>query len=286
MMPGEQPANTYILDAESGAEMARLLNQDRLLTRAMGGTFPERTDDLATINKILDIGCGPGGWVLDVAHQYQEKQVVGIDISRNMVQYAHAHASAQGLDNASFQVMDALQPFAFDDESFDLVNARLIATFMPTKAWPELLKECFRILRPGGVIRLTEGEVTVSTSQAYDQLTAMVPRLLKKIGYSFSHDEWSWGIVPVLRRLLHKAGFQNIQKKVHLLETAPDLEGYNMWVDNIKVAFQLLEPRLLKMGFITQEEFKRLYNTALIDMLSDEFSAMAYFVTMWGTKPS
>ena len=29
--------NTYLIDTESGAEMARLLNQDRLLTKGMGG---------------------------------------------------------------------------------------------------------------------------------------------------------------------------------------------------------------------------------------------------------
>ena len=30
--------NTYLLDTESPAEMARLINQERLLTQAMGGS--------------------------------------------------------------------------------------------------------------------------------------------------------------------------------------------------------------------------------------------------------
>ena len=52
--------NTYILDAESATEMARLINQDRMLTEGMGGLFPER-DDVSSMHDILDIACGPGG---------------------------------------------------------------------------------------------------------------------------------------------------------------------------------------------------------------------------------
>src|SRR5690348_8946386 len=96
--------STYILDSESTAEMARLARQDRLITQGMGGLFPER-DDIAGIGRILDIGCGPGGWTLEVAFNYPGVQVTGIDISQIMIQYAQTHATLQGLENASFHVM-------------------------------------------------------------------------------------------------------------------------------------------------------------------------------------
>ena len=43
-MPHDQPkgGNVYISDPESGAEMARLIDQDRLITNGMGGLFSER----------------------------------------------------------------------------------------------------------------------------------------------------------------------------------------------------------------------------------------------------
>src|SRR5689334_109931 len=71
-----QDDNSYFIDHESAAEMARLLDQDRLYTEAMGGFFSERSD-LSMIQRILDIGCGPGGWVQEVAYAYPEKEVVG-----------------------------------------------------------------------------------------------------------------------------------------------------------------------------------------------------------------
>src|SRR2546423_14165351 len=93
--------NTYILDAESGAEMARLMKQDRLLTQGMHGFLAER-DDVATMHNILDIACGPGGWVLDVAFAHAQINVVGIDISSVMVEYARTQAELQRLANANF----------------------------------------------------------------------------------------------------------------------------------------------------------------------------------------
>ena len=149
--------NVYFNDPESGAEMARLLNQDRLVTKGMGGLFAERSNDFSGIQRILDVACGPGGWVQEVAFEHPEIEVVGFDISRAMIDYANAQAQVQGLDNARFLVMDMLKPLDFPNGSFDLVNARFI-NFLPAAAWPKLLQEFQRITRPGGFIRLTESE--------------------------------------------------------------------------------------------------------------------------------
>src|SRR5215469_18498160 len=122
-MAENQPSetgHTYVLDPESATEMARLMLQDRLLTEGMHGVFPERVD-LKNIQAILDVGCGPGGWALDVAHTYPDRRVFGIDISTTMITYAQAQASAQRLSNVTFTVMNALQPLDFETGTFDLV---------------------------------------------------------------------------------------------------------------------------------------------------------------------
>src|ERR1700680_5073373 len=140
--------NVYFNDPESGAEMARLLSQGRLITRGMGALFSERSD-LSGIHRILDVACGPGGWALEVAFTYPEIEVVGGDISRAMINYANTQVRVQGLNNASFQVMDIQKPLNFPNSSFDLVNARFI-NFLPAAAWPGLMHEFGRITRPGG----------------------------------------------------------------------------------------------------------------------------------------
>src|SRR5438552_2888090 len=109
--------NSYVIDSENVAEMIRLLDQDRMVTKLMGGLFPER-NDLDGIERILDIGCGPGGWTQEVAFASPEIEVVGIDISQTIISYAQVQAEVQGLRNAHFQLMDATQPLAFADQSF------------------------------------------------------------------------------------------------------------------------------------------------------------------------
>lgn len=55
----------YFIDPESGAELARLMYQDHLITKGMDGVLPEQPD-ISSMHTILDIACGPGGWVLDL----------------------------------------------------------------------------------------------------------------------------------------------------------------------------------------------------------------------------
>src|SRR5215472_4079356 len=145
--------HTYAMDPESPTEMARLMLQDRLVTEGMHGIFPERSS-LEHIQTILDVGCGPGGWALDVAHTYPDRRVFGIDISTTMITYAQAQASAQRLSNVTFTVMNALEPLKFAEGTFDLVNARFAAGYILRAQWPTFLQGCFRVLRPGGTLRL------------------------------------------------------------------------------------------------------------------------------------
>src|SRR5438445_12134722 len=88
--------NVYFNDPESGGEMTRLLSQDRLITKGMGGLFSERSD-LSGIHRILDAACGPGGWARGVASTYPETEVVEFDVSDAKIDYARARAQSRGL---------------------------------------------------------------------------------------------------------------------------------------------------------------------------------------------
>lgn len=50
----------------------------------------------------LDIGCGPGKYSLELAKR--SKQVVGIDISPKMLQYAEENAQQEQVNNATFEL--------------------------------------------------------------------------------------------------------------------------------------------------------------------------------------
>jgi ubiquinone/menaquinone biosynthesis C-methylase UbiE len=281
----DQPDNIYVIDAENGEEMARLIDQDRLITRAMGGLFPERTD-LTTILDVLDIGCGPGGWVLDVAHTYPEMEVTGIDISKSMIQYAQAYAQVRKLPNAHFQTMNALQHLDFPDASFDLINARTIVGFVSPKTLPQLLTECRRILRPGGIFRITEAENGFCNKMAVETFYGLANRAVSLAGRSFSPTGTHMGITPVLDHLLRIAGFQDTAHKAHALNSSVGTPAYLPVQQDLQIAFRLLQPFMLSMNVISKEEVEHLYEQAMSEMLEEDFCAIWYFLTVWGSVPN
>ena len=274
--------NVYFNDPESAAEMARLLLQDRLITKGMGGLFSERSD-LAGIHRVLDVACGPGGWALEVAFTYPEIEVVGLDISPPMINYARAQARVQGLDNADFVVMDIQKPLDFPDESFDLVNARFI-NFLPTAAWPKLMQEFKRITRPGGTIRLTESEWWYYTnSPALEDLNAMIIRALKLQGESFSQR--FTGVLPMLGRFLLDAGCASVHYKSHVIDYSFGAEAHEGFRGDAAVVFKLFQPFIIRMGVATQEELNQLYERMQFEMLKEDFRGLMLPLTAWGEKP-
>lgn len=60
-------------------------------------------DMLQEHSEILDIGCGPGRYSIEFAKK--SKQVVGIDISPKMIQYAQENAHKEKVDNTIFEVV-------------------------------------------------------------------------------------------------------------------------------------------------------------------------------------
>ncbi len=287
MASEERSNNSYIIDAENPAEMARLIQFDRTTTDAMGGVLTEQpASALAAIHNVLDLGCGPGGWVLDVAYEHPDIEVQGVDISKTMVNYANTRARTQGRANASFRAMDVTRQLAFPNATFDLVNARFLINVFHRDHWPVLMKEAVRILRPGGLLRWTETDrFGLTNSPASERMMALALEAEWHAGYTFSPDGRSNGITPVLGRLMSKAGIQNIQQKAHVLNYSAGMEAWQGMYDNARIGLELMRPFLVKAGLIEEAEMDRLYQQAMIEMMSEDFCGVWYYMTAWGSKP-
>src|SRR5579875_70190 len=145
-MATDKPEHSYIFDPESPEELARLVNFGRATTQAMGGVLAEQSQEtIDGLRNVIDLACGPGDWVLDLAFAHPHIEVAGGDISRIMVDYANARARSQGLTNASFGIMDITRPLDFPNNAFDLVNARSLFGVLSRENWPAFIAECTRI---------------------------------------------------------------------------------------------------------------------------------------------
>ena len=286
-MPTSLPPreDTYFIDPENATEMARLLLQGRLISQNMGSLLQEGVE-LEKVHDVLDMACGPGGWAIDVAFKYPEMQVTGVDISQQMIAYASALAKVQRLENVSFNVMNLLKPLEFADQSFDLVNGRLLMSFMPKTAWVGLAQECRRILRPGGILRLTEADnFGITNAPAYEKLNSLMVEAMYKAGQTFLPGRDTFGVVPMLGAYLRQAGYVNIQQKAHVVDFSFDTEAHDGWYQNFTISFQLLQPFLVKMKVTTPEEVDQLYHQAREEMTREDFRAVWFYLSVWGQKP-
>ncbi|HEV2653855.1 MAG TPA: class I SAM-dependent methyltransferase [Ktedonobacteraceae bacterium] len=276
--------NSYPLGIEQGAETARLVDQDTVLTRNMGALFPVPVDS-NTEWSVLDLGCGPGGWVLEVASAYPEMTVIGVDLSKTMLDYARALAQVKLLHNVEFTLMDVTAPLAYADATFDFVNGRLLSSFMRQTSWQPALREWTRILVPYGVFCFTEPAWPRTNSPAFETYTNLTLRALWLSGQSPTPDEERAGITPFMAGFLQSADYQDIQQAEHVLDFSTGGDGHQAWYENCKIAFKLLQPFLLKMNVTNKEEIEALYEQALSDMFSGRFEGVLTFLSAWGRKP-
>jgi ubiquinone/menaquinone biosynthesis C-methylase UbiE len=278
-------SNTYVFDPEDATEMARLIHQDRVITQGMGGPLaglPELPDTA----QVLDLCCGPGGWVLDVAFEHQEMEVAGIDISEMMSAYANARARTQQLPNASFGVMNILEPLDFSDATFDFVNARFLTSVIHREKWLDILREVYRITKPGGLIRFTEGDlVGLTGSRAFAELSQKCYQVVKAMGHGFSPDGRSFGTTHMLGGFLKTIGCEQIQSRMHVLDFSADSPAWADIFHNYDIAFRAIQPAIIKMGMGTQEELDQLHQQYLIDMHLNTFRGIMPYMSVWGTKP-
>ena len=98
--------------------------------------------------RVLDLGCGDGTTALPLASLGAE--VIGVDISRNLVEAGNRRAREAGLSNCRFQHGDATNLTGLADNTFDLAISMFGAMFAPKPF--DVAKEMVRVTRPGGRI--------------------------------------------------------------------------------------------------------------------------------------
>jgi ubiquinone/menaquinone biosynthesis C-methylase UbiE len=282
--PHQDDSSTYaVKDRSSQEELERLLIHNRMFTSAMGGVLPEQPDP-TRFRRVLDIGCGPGGWLLDVAKTYPAMSLlVGVDISDKMLNYARAQASAlQVDDHVEFHNMNALGPLSFSNEHFDLINERFGTGWLRTWEWPQLLQECQRIARPGGVIRVTEFNICVeSISPALTQFGELAVKAFHNSEHLFTPE--SNGLTKELPRLMSQSGLQEVQTRAYALEYRAGTPEGQLFAEDWKHLFRGVEPFLRKWTDVP-DNYEDIYQQMLHEMQQPDFVAISRLLTVWGIR--
>lgn len=95
--------------------------------------------------RVLEVGVGTG---LALPLYRRDLQVVGIDLSREMLAKAHERVADDKLSHVRGLVEMNAEEMAFEDGSFDIAVAMFTASVVPDAR--KLYAEMSRVVRPGG----------------------------------------------------------------------------------------------------------------------------------------
>jgi ubiquinone/menaquinone biosynthesis C-methylase UbiE len=102
-------------------------------------------EDVPPPGRVLDLGTGTGVVAVALAERYPAAEVVGIDLSRGMIEEARRKVSPELAGRVRFEVGDA-SALDCPDGDFDLV---VLSNMIP------FADELARVVKPGGVLALS-----------------------------------------------------------------------------------------------------------------------------------
>jgi ubiquinone/menaquinone biosynthesis C-methylase UbiE len=160
--------------------------------------------------RIVDVGCGPGYYVAELAEEVgPEGAVVGVDPSAPML--AVAAERCEGLANTSFEEGSAGElPVA--DASFDAAVSVQVMEYVPDV--PAALADIRRVLRPGGRVVLWDVDWGTLSYHARDRDRS--DRVLRAWDEHVAHTSLPRTLAPQLRA----AGFEDVTMQAHAFATA------------------------------------------------------------------
>ncbi|MDY6781356.1 MAG: class I SAM-dependent methyltransferase [Cyanobacteriota bacterium] len=182
-------------------EQQRLLDQakywkDKLILRNL---------DLSADRYLLEIGCGVGAVLGEIGQAFPGISLAGIDIQEEQVKYTISYLNKLNLENVDVRVGDAAY-LPWKDGTFDAIFAIWVLEHLSNQE--AVLQETYRVLKPGGFIRLNETDYKTlliwPSSSDYDYLQDAFCQLFY---YSGGHPHIGRRLEP----LLSSNGFCDIQ---------------------------------------------------------------------------
>jgi ubiquinone/menaquinone biosynthesis C-methylase UbiE len=193
--------------------------------------------------RVLDVGCGTGVVTRDLARLAgPEGAVSGVDPSWVFVDVAETLRVDQGIENVDFAVYDG-HTLPFPDGTFDVVTAVTVLCHVPHRS--ELLTEMARVVRPGGLVMVFDGDY------ASIQLEHPDRERTRQIA-----DAWRTTMVddPYLMRrivpLVEGAGLEidSIDGHVHVETARVDEDSSYIWQWALLATRQALAAGLIEEG--------------------------------------
>ncbi|CAG8520655.1 8535_t:CDS:2 [Ambispora gerdemannii] len=139
-------------------EAYRLTRYHHAIKDIWGGLFHSPIEEkLRQGARVIDLGCGSGIWILDMAKQYPNSKFIGVDLSPIF--------PTEGLPlNVEFLEYNVLDGLPYEDSSFDFVHEKFLVGAFTEAQWKEkVIPEMTRLTRPDGWVEMLEADTYLTS---------------------------------------------------------------------------------------------------------------------------
>ncbi|RPI87624.1 MAG: methyltransferase domain-containing protein [Chloroflexi bacterium] len=153
--------------------------------------------DIKPDNRVLDVGCGTGYAVIEIARRLDQGKAYGIDISTGMVERAIKNIPGELSNRVSFRQASA-EYIPYPNSDFDYILCTNSFHHYPEP--PRALREMYRVLRPGGLLVILDNAIDLSLyTWAWDRLLRL-----------FEKGHVRYYTTKELGEMISKAGFKDV----------------------------------------------------------------------------
>lgn len=126
----------------------------------MNEILKEMEGQVRPVESVVDLGCAAGLSSLALSTLFPQASITGVDLSPHMVAVAQyeqeQRQAASGSQEHIRWLHAAAESTGLPSESCDLVSISLVFHECPQAATAAVLREAYRLLRPGGVLSIME----------------------------------------------------------------------------------------------------------------------------------
>ncbi|KAG2235147.1 hypothetical protein INT48_006528 [Thamnidium elegans] len=202
----ESSSSTDILFPDEECEADRMVSQHYTLRTAFDGLdFSAPILPLLSQKDtvVLDIGCGSGTWTMEIATQFPSAKFIGLDRKSLFPRDIKPK-------NCQFRLFDIIAVggqvhLPFEDASIDFIFQRDMNWGLSESIWTPLMREYFRILKPGGWIELVEPDIETNRASTYENL------LINKLVNNFYRRQQDPFVSKRLSTFAATTGYRRIQ---------------------------------------------------------------------------
>ncbi len=159
--------------------------------------------------RVVDLGCGPGVSTIELVRLRPDLHLAGLDLASRMLAQARRRSRSADLGDRPILWIqaDAVQ-LPFRSGSVDALTGHSFLYLLPDR--PSALRECHRVLRPGGRLVLMEPHAQSTSARQVLGVSRDVRHLIS-VGLWRPFSQWHGQFTRAsLAETLEAAGFEDV----------------------------------------------------------------------------